>query len=76
MPASTATRSQILEMLRVRYPEAKVSVRRATVKAAGGVVAYIATVKNLQKVASVRDLPRVMILSFDSAGNEIQNSEV
>ena len=62
-------RKEIQEKLQVRFPTAKISVRKATEKAAGG-VAYIATIKN------TKDFPKIMILSFDADGNEIQNSDI
>ena len=71
---SLTARREILENLQVKFPSAKISVRKATEKAGSG-VAYIATVKNAQGTA-LRDLPKVMILSFDVTGKEIQNSEI
>lgn len=68
-------RKEILENLQVKFPTAKISVRKATDKAGPG-VAYIATIKNKQQLSSVRDLPKIMILSFDSSGKEIQNSDI
>lgn len=62
-------RKQIQENLQVRFPTAKVSVKRATERAGGG-VAYIATVKNS------KDLLKIRILSFDEDGNEIQNADI
>jgi len=58
----------------VKFPSAKIAVRKATMKTGSG-VAYIATIKNTQGSA-LRDLPKVMILSFDANGKEIQNSEI
>ena len=66
-----AGRKEILENLRIRFPDAKVSVKKATERAAAG-VAYVATVKHAQ--TSARDIPKIMILSFDSSGNEIQKT--
>jgi hypothetical protein len=68
------TREEILENLHVKFPSTKVTVRRATVKTGSG-VAFIATIKNAQGSA-LRDLPKIMILSFDANGKEIQNSEI
>ncbi|MHB8565857.1 MAG: hypothetical protein ACYC9U_02020 [Nitrososphaerales archaeon] len=62
-------RKLIQENLQVRFPTAKISVRRATEKASSG-IAYIATIQNS------KDLPRLMILSFDLNGNEIQNADI
>ena len=45
-----------MEELKVKFPGAKISVRKATVKAGSG-VAYIATIKNAQGSA-LRDLPK------------------
>jgi hypothetical protein len=68
-------RKDILENLQVRFPTAKVSVRKASEKSSSGSVAYIATIKNTQGFG-LKDLPKIMILSFDSSGKEIQNPEV
>jgi len=62
-------RKQIQENLQVRFPTAKVTVRKASEKAQGA-VAYIATIKNS------KELPKIMVLSFDSEGNEIQNADI
>ena len=67
-------RKVILENLQIKFPSAKISVRKATAKTSTG-VAYIATVKNAQG-AALKDLPKVMILSFEAEGNEIQNSDI
>ena len=66
-------RKEILENLQIRFPDAKIGVRRATEKAGDG-VAFIATVKNAK--SSGKDLPKIMILSFDSSGREIQNADI
>jgi hypothetical protein len=68
------TRKEILENLQVKFPSAKVTVRRATAKTGSG-IAYVATIRNAQGSA-LRDLPKIMILSFDASGKEIQNSEI
>ena len=66
-------RKEIFENLQIRFPDAKIGVRRATEKVGGG-VAFIATVKNAKSAG--KDLPKIMILSFDSSGREIQNADV
>jgi hypothetical protein len=63
-------RQEIQENLRVRFPDAKVSVKKATERAGSG-VAYIAVIKVEQ--TSVREPSKITVMSFDESGKEIQN---
>ncbi len=65
-----STLKVIQESLQVRFPSAKVSVKKATERA-GIRVAYVATVRNTQ--SSAKDLPKVMIISFDANGSEMKS---
>jgi len=64
-------KQDIMENLKVKFPDAKVSVKKATERAGSG-VAYIAIVKVEQ--VSVREAGKITVLSFDAEGKEIQNS--
>jgi len=66
-------RKEIQENLQVRYPQAKITVKKATERA-GASVAYIAVIRNIQ--TSEREAGKIRILSFNSSGKEIQNADV
>ncbi len=66
-------RREILENLKIRFPEAKVTVKKATERAGPG-VAYIGIINNIQ--TSEKNAGKIMVLSFDSSGREIQNAGV